>query len=60
MIVRKSDFPAGFTWGVSTAAYQVEGAADLRPPSVWDTFAATPGRIRDGSTGAVACDSYHR
>jgi beta-glucosidase len=29
-------------------------------PSIWDTFAATPGKIRDGSTGAVACDHYHR
>jgi beta-glucosidase len=50
------------TWGVATAAYQVEGATteDGRGPSIWDTFAARPGAVVDGSDGAVACDSYHR
>jgi beta-glucosidase len=55
-------FPDGFTWGASTAAYQIEGAAaaDGRGPSVWDTFSHTPGKVRGGDTGDVACDSYHR
>ncbi|MFE9770767.1 GH1 family beta-glucosidase [Streptomyces sp. NPDC005931] len=53
-------FPAGFLWGVSTSAHQIEGAADLREPSVWDAFADRPGRVKDGSTAAVACDHYHR
>ncbi|MCG5471495.1 beta-glucosidase [Micromonospora sp. LAH09] len=55
-------FPAGFRWGVSTSAHQIEGAtaADGRGPSIWDTFAHSPGRIGDGSTGEVACDHYHR
>ncbi|HUN32479.1 MAG TPA: GH1 family beta-glucosidase [Trebonia sp.] len=55
-------FPAGFTWGAATAAYQIEGAAteDGRGPSVWDTFSHTPGKVRGGDTGDVACDSYHR
>ncbi|MFG3058762.1 GH1 family beta-glucosidase [Streptomyces sp. NPDC048231] len=53
-------FPAGFLWGVSTSAHQIEGAADVREPSVWDVFTAEPGRVKDGSTAAVACDSYNR
>ena len=55
-------FPDGFIWGTATAAYQVEGAVaeDGRKPSVWDTFSHTPGRIRTGDTGDIACDHYHR
>ncbi|TQJ24361.1 beta-glucosidase [Micromonospora sp. A202] len=55
-------FPTGFRWGVSTSAHQIEGATavDGRGPSIWDTFARSPGRIGDGSTGEVACDHYHR
>jgi beta-glucosidase len=55
-------FPADFRWGVSTAAYQIEGAVteDGRGPSIWDTFSHEPARIVDGSTGDVTCDHYHR
>jgi beta-glucosidase len=55
-------FPDGFLWGTSTSAYQIEGAVaeDGRGISVWDTFCAEPGRVADGSSGAVACDHYHR
>jgi beta-glucosidase len=53
---------ARLAWGVATAAYQVEGATteDGRGVSIWDTFAARPGAVDDGSDGAIACDSYHR
>ena len=55
-------FPDGLEWGAATAAYQIDGAAgqDGRGPSIWDTFSHTPGKVRDGDTGDVACDSYHR
>jgi beta-glucosidase len=51
-----------FLWGAATAAYQIEGAAtvDGRGESIWDRFAATPGKVRGGDSGAVACDFYHR
>ncbi|MFJ5547363.1 GH1 family beta-glucosidase [Streptomyces sp. NPDC093225] len=55
-------FPESFRWGTATAAYQIEGAAaeDGRTPSIWDTFSRTPGKVRNGDTGDVAADHYHR
>ncbi len=56
------NFPPEFVWGTATASYQIEGAVDEdgRGPSIWDTFSHTPGKTRDGDTGDVACDHYHR
>jgi beta-glucosidase len=55
-------FPSGFVWGTATSAYQIEGATgeDGRGESIWDRFARTPAATRDGKTGDVACDHYHR
>jgi beta-glucosidase len=55
-------FPDGFLWGAASSAYQIEGAvhADGRGASVWDTFSHTPGKVRGGDTGDIACDFYHR
>ena len=60
MLVRQ--FPDGFLWGGSTAAYQVEGAwnEDGKGESIWDRFAHTPGRVENGDSGDIACDHYHR
>ncbi len=55
-------FPAHFLWGAATASYQIEGAAreDGRGSSIWDDFAATPGKTYQGQSGEVAADHYHR
>jgi beta-glucosidase len=55
-------FPNGFLWGASTSAYQIEGAVaqDGRGPSIWDTFCHSQGRTKDGDTGDIAADHYHR
>ncbi len=55
-------FPSTFVWGTATSAYQIEGSptADGKGPSIWDTFAHTPGKVLGGQTGDVACDHYRR
>jgi beta-glucosidase len=60
--IQRSQFPAGFTWGVATSAFQIEGApdADGKGPSIWDDFCCIPGVIADASDGRQACDHYHR
>ena len=59
---KRSDFASDFLWGCATSSYQIEGAGSVggRVESIWDRFAATPGKVRDGSNGSVACDHYHR
>uniref|UniRef100_A0A3Q3KEV5 Lactase n=1 Tax=Monopterus albus TaxID=43700 RepID=A0A3Q3KEV5_MONAL len=53
-------FPQGFSWGVSSSAYQIEGAwnADRKGPSIWDTFTQKP--VFNDDNGDIACDSYNK
>ena len=55
-------FPPGFLWGAATSAYQIEGSplADGAGESIWHRFSHTPGRVKHGHTGDVACDHYRR
>lgn len=55
-------FKKNFVWGAASAAYQVEGAAfeDGKGLSVWDMMCRKPDAIKEGYTGDVACNHYHR
>jgi beta-glucosidase len=62
MLFTKNDFGDDFKWGVSTAAYQIEGGynADGKGPSIWDTFSKKKKKIFNNDNGNIACDFYHR
>jgi len=61
MMYTKADFGEDFTWGVSTAAYQIEGAHNIdgKGPSIWDTFSQQKKKIIDNQNGNVACNFYN-
>jgi beta-glucosidase len=62
MNISAKDFGSSFHWGVSTAAYQIEGAHDKygKGPSIWDDFVQRKKKILNNHTGDIACDFYHR
>lgn len=62
MEIFKNDFGKDFKWGVSTAAYQIEGGhnADGKGPSIWDVFTQKKKKIAGSHNGNVACDFYNR
>jgi len=59
--MRRSDFGDDFTWGVASAAWQIEGGHDAagKRPSVWDDLGRR-GRIPGGRVGDLAIDFYNR
>lgn len=61
MTLTRADFGDGFTWGVASAAFQVEGAwnTDGKTPSVWDE-AVRRGRVRGGTVALDGIDAFHR
>lgn len=60
--MRRSDFGENFNWGVSTAAYQIEGAYkdDGKGLSIWDHFVNKKGNVLNNETGNVSADFYNR
>ncbi|CAI5466237.1 unnamed protein product [Closterium sp. Yama58-4] len=61
-VLQRGDFGDGFVFGVATSATQVEGAPSEggRGPSIWDVFAAVPGKIADSSLPNITTDQYHK
>lgn len=57
----KEQFGEHFIWGVTTAAFQIEGAhdADGKGPSIWDVFSARKGKIKSCHNALDACDFYN-
>ncbi len=55
-------FPENFVWGAAAASYQIEGntGEGTGVTSIWDEFCRQPDIIFDKSSGAVACDHFHR
>lgn len=62
MLFTKENFGPDFKWGVSTAAYQIEGGhnADGKGISIWDEFVKRRRKIANSENGNVACDFYNR
>lgn len=60
--INKALFGDGFKWGVSTAAYQIEGAhdADGKGISIWDEFTIRKNKLFRGQSANTACDFYYR
>ncbi len=52
------DFGENFVWGVSTSAFQTEGASseDGKGVSIWDVFR----KIKTGENAEMATDFYHK
>ncbi|KAF2509392.1 beta-glucosidase [Flavobacterium zhairuonense] len=59
--LNKNQFGEDFLWGVSTAAFQIEGAHDTdgKGSSIWDVFTTQKGKIKNGHHAITACDFYN-
>ncbi|OCT89838.1 hypothetical protein XELAEV_18018452mg [Xenopus laevis] len=52
----------GFSWGVGSSAYQIEGAwdSDGKGESIWDVFTHRKGKVFMNQTGDSTCDGYNK
>lgn len=62
MYISRESFGDDFKWGVSTAAFQIEGAAFKygKGLSIWDDFTNKKNKIFNGQRADIACDYYHK
>ncbi len=62
MKIDKREFGDDFEWGISTSAYQVEGAHNLdgKGPSIWDDFTTRKGKICNNENANVSCNFYQK
>jgi beta-glucosidase len=62
MALFKNEFGENFNWGVSTAAYQIEGAYNThgKGPSIWDVFSNTKGKIHLDQNANTTCNFYNK
>ncbi|MBU3820570.1 beta-glucosidase [Flavobacteriaceae bacterium XHP0103] len=60
--LKPQDFGEDFEFGVSTAAYQIEGAHSIhdKGASIWDTFTSKKGAIFKNHHGQITCDFYNK
>ncbi|WP_372757350.1 GH1 family beta-glucosidase [Mariniflexile sp.] len=60
--LKPQDFGKDFVFGVSTAAYQIEGAHAIHDKgvSIWDQFTSKKGNIFNNQHGQIACDFYNK
>jgi beta-glucosidase len=62
MYINKESFGTDFNWGVSTAAFQIEGAAQKHGKglSIWDDFITKNKSRLKNQHADIACDYYHK
>lgn len=60
--LKPKDFGEDFVFGVSTAAYQIEGGydSDDKGTSIWDEFTSKKGNTFNNHHGQIACDFYNK
>jgi len=60
--MERDEFGSDFKWGVSTAAYQIEGAHNIdgKGTSIWDVFANTKGKIFNNHNANTSCNFYNQ